>query len=266
MPGEADATENAGGATTADADKRLTVAVFRPDDERLTDAVELLESLGCDAVADPMLAVDPTGATPEPGEYVVFTSKTGVELVADAGWEPDEETTVCAIGDSTAGALRRAGYPVDVVPETFSSAGLVERLADEVSSARVEVARSDHGSAVLLDGLREAGAEVHETVLYRLVRPEGAGESAERAAAGELDVALFTSSLTVENFLDAAEERGVRRDALAGLGEAVVGVIGEPTAETARGVGIPVDVVPARADFETLACETVEFAAPSHHE
>ncbi|MFB6308551.1 MAG: uroporphyrinogen-III synthase, partial [Haloarculaceae archaeon] len=40
---------------------RLRVAVFRPDDERLTEAVELLESLGADAVADPMLAIDPTG-------------------------------------------------------------------------------------------------------------------------------------------------------------------------------------------------------------
>jgi uroporphyrinogen-III synthase len=248
------------------ADPRLTVAVFRPDDERLADAVELLESLGCDAVADPMLEVEPTGATPEPGDYVVFTSKTGVELVAEAGWSPPTDATVCAIGDSTAGALRRAGYPVDVVPETFSSAGLVERLASEVAGARVEVARSDHGSAVLLDGLREAGAAVHETVLYRLVRPEAAGESAALAAAGELDAALFTSSLTVENFLDAAEARGVRDDALAGLAAAVVGVIGEPTAETARGAGIPVDVVPARADFETLACETVEAAAPTYHE
>jgi uroporphyrinogen-III synthase len=259
-------SDDADGPTTTDADKRLTVAVFRPDDERLTEAVDLLESLGCEAVADPMLAVEPTGATPAAGDYVVFTSKTGVELVAEAGWSPEEDTTVCAIGDSTADALRRAGYPVDVVPETFSSAGLVDRLAGEVSGARVEVARSDHGSAVLLDGLREAGGEVNETVLYRLVRPAGAGESAERAAAGDLDVALFTSSLTVENFLDAAAERGVRDDALVGLGEAVVGVIGDPTAETARGVGIPVDVVPARADFEALACETVEFAAPSHHE
>jgi uroporphyrinogen-III synthase len=259
-------SDDADGPTAGDADKRLTVAVFRPDDERLTEAVELLESLGCAAVPDPMLAVEPTGATPETGDYVVFTSKTGVELVVEAGWEPGAETTVCAIGDSTADALRRAGYPVDVVPETFSSAGLVERLAGEVDEKRVEVARSDHGSAVLLDGLREAGAEVHETVLYRLVRPADAGESTERAAAGDLDVALFTSSLTVENFLDAAAARGVRDDALAGLGEAVVGVIGEPTAETARGVGIPVDVVPAQADFETLACETVEFAAPSHHE
>jgi uroporphyrinogen-III synthase len=232
------------------------VAVFRPDDERLADAVTLLDALGCEPVPDPMLAVEPTGAVPEPADYVVFTSKTGVELVAEAGWEPGS-ATVCAIGDSTAAALRDAGYRVDVVPETFSSAGLVARLADEVEGRTVAVARSDHGSAVLLDGLREAGASVTETVLYRLARPEGAGDSAERAAAGDLDAALFTSSLTVVNFLDAAVERGVRDDVLAGLSSAVVGVIGEPTAQTARDHGVPVDVVPAVADFETLARETV---------
>lgn len=251
---------------------RLRVAAFRPDDERLADAVELLESLGADPVPDPMLAIEP--ATDDGGEpvaprtdadFVVLTSKTGVELAADVGWEPGA-ATVCAIGEPTADALREAGYAVDVVPEEYSSTGLVAALDDEVAGARVEVARSDHGSAVLTDGLEAAGAYVHETVLYRLVRPDGSGESADLAAAGDLGAALFTSSLTVEHFLDAAAERGVRDEAVSGLNEATVGAIGEPTRETAEGLGIVVDVVPERADFEELACEVVEAAAPTHRE
>jgi len=250
---------------------RLRVAAFRPDDERLADAVELLESLGADPVPDPMLAVEPAtgdGESVAPrtdADYVVLTSKTGVELAADAGWEPGA-ATVCAIGESTADALRDAGYTVDVVPDEYSSTGLVAALGDEVAGARVEVARSDHGSAVLTDGLDAAGAYVHETVLYRLVRPEDSGESADLAAAGDLDAALFTSSLTVEHFLEAAAERGVRDEAVAGLNEATVGAIGEPTRETAEDLGVAVDVVPERADFETLACEVVEAAAPTHRE
>jgi uroporphyrinogen-III synthase len=230
-----------------------TVAVFRPDDDRLADAVETLESLGVDPLGDPMLAVDPTGATPRAdADYTILTSKTGVELAADGGWDPGD-TTVCAIGRSTADALEAAGYPVDVVPGEFSSRGLVDRLADEVDGARIEVARSDHGSAVLLDGLEAAGAYCHETVLYRLVRPESAGESVERAAAGMLDAALFTSSLTVEHFVDAARENGIEAEAVAGLNDVVVGTIGIPTKETAEDVGIDVDVVPGEADFEQLA-------------
>ncbi|WP_159899122.1 uroporphyrinogen-III synthase [Salinirussus salinus] len=233
-----------------------TVAVFRPDDERTDRAAALLERLGADPLPDPMLEVDPTGAVPrEDADFTVLTSKTGVELAAEAGWEPGG--AVCAIGEATADALEAAGYAVDVLPETYSSTGLVDRLAGEVDGARVEVARSDHGAQVLLDGLEEAGAYVHETVLYRLTRPDGAGESAERAAAGEVDAALFTSSLTVEHFLAAAEERGVREAAVAGLEGAVVAAIGRPTAETAAAAGIDVDLVPGEADFETLARETV---------
>jgi len=241
---------------------RLRVAVFRPDDERTTEAVELLESLGADPVPDPMLAVEPTDAVPRgDAGYVVLTSKTGAELVAEAGWDPGT-ATLCAIGEATAEALESVGYDVDLVPAEFSSSGLVAALEGDVDGARVEVARSDHGSDVLTDGLEAAGAYVHETVLYRLVRPDGAGESAELAAEGELDAALFTSSLTVTNFLAAAENRDIREEAVAGLDGAVVGTIGEPTRETAEDAGIAVDVVPDRADFETLAATVVEEAGP----
>lgn len=245
--------------------REVRVAVFRPDDDRLAGAVRLLEALGATPVPDPMLAVEPTGAVPRDGDYVVLTSKTGVELAAEAGWDPGS-AVLCCIGAATADAAREAGWTVDRVPEEFSSAGLVAELEGEVPGTRVEVARSDHGSDVLLDGLRAAGADVHETVLYRLVRPEGAGESTELAAAGDLEVALFTSSLTVEHFFDAAAERGIRDAAVEGLNDAVVGAIGEPTRATAEDHGIDVDVVPEEADFEALATAAVELAAPTYHE
>jgi uroporphyrinogen-III synthase len=231
------------------------VAVFRPDDERTRAAVDRLRALGAEPLADPMLAVEPTGATPGTAPHAVFTSKTGAELVAEAGWEP--AGAVHAIGPKTAAALRDRGYAVDVVPDTFSSAGLVRALRDRVAGERVDVARSDHGSPVLLDGLRGV-ADVTETVLYRLVRPPDAGESAVRAAAGDLDGACFTSSLTVRHFLAAAAERGVRDAAVAGLSDAVVGAIGEPTQTAARDAGLAVDVVPREATFDALARAVVE--------
>jgi len=157
---------------------------------------------------------------------------------------------LCAIGEATAESCRDAGWTVDRIPEEYTSSGLVAALANEVADARVEVARSDHGSDELTDGLNDAGAFVHETVLYELVRPAGAGESAELAAAGDLDAALFSSSLTVEHWLDAARERGIEADARAGLDDAVVGCIGPPTRETAESLRIDVDVVPEDADFE----------------
>ena len=239
------------------------VAVFRPDDDRIETAVAVLESLGATPVADPMLKIESTGAVPAADrDYVVFTSKTGIELVADSGWSPGE-TTLVSIGPGTTAAANRAGWQVDREPDTYSSAGLVSLLRDEAAGKTVEVARSDHGSPVLLEGLREAGADVTETVLYRLVRPSEAGHSAELAADGDLAAAAFTSSLTVEHFLSAAEERGIRAEALAGLNRAVVGTIGEPTRDTAESLGIAVDVVPDEATFQALATAVVARAKTS---
>ncbi len=233
------------------------VAVFRPDDERMRDAISFLESLGVEPVADPMLTISPTGATPrEDADDVIFTSTTGVGLLPD-GWDPGD-ARICAIGPQTAAALEEAGIVVDLVPETYSSSGLVNRLGKESAGRRVEVARSDHGSDVLLDGLEEAGAYLHETVLYRLERPSDAGTSTAIAAEGDLDAALFSSSLTVEHFLEAAAVRGIKDDAIEGLDATVVGTIGHPTAHTAREFGINVDVVPPEATFEALAQAVVE--------
>jgi uroporphyrinogen-III synthase len=232
------------------------VAVFRPDDGRMAEATELLEGLDVRPVADSMLAIDPTGSVPRgDAAFVIFTSSTGADRLPEA-WSASE-ATVCAIGPATAGALREAGVGVDLVPETYSSRGLIDALGGAVEGRRVEVARSDHGSDVLRDGLDDAGAYHHETVLYRLVRPDGTGDSADLAAADDLDAALFTSTLTVEHFLAAAGDRGVREEAIAGLANAVVGVIGEPTRAAAADAGITVDVVPEEATFEALARETV---------
>ena len=251
----------------------VRVAVFRPDDERMAEAVELLDALGATPVPDPMLAVEPTGTVPGDGgrgsgsdpDVVVLTSKTGVELLADAGWSPGGATLAC-IGPKTAEAARDAGWTVDLIPEEYSSSGLVAALDGDVGGKRVEIARSDHGSDTLIDGLRDAGAEVSETVLYRLARPEGAGQSTVMAAGGELDAVCFTSSLTVENFIEAATQRDVREEAVAGLNRATVGAIGEPTRATATGFGIRVDLVPENATFEELATAVVEAAAPTYHE
>ena len=231
---------------------RPSVAVFRPADDRIDRAVSVLRELGVEPVADPMLAVEPTGAIPrDDADYTVLTSKTGVDLIEGTDWRPGG--TLCAIGEPTAVALRTAGFSVDIVPDVYSSTGLVEYLAAEVDGARIEVARSDHGSPVLLDGLEAAGGYLHETILYELVRPPDSGRSTEAAADRRLDAALFTSSLTVEHFLEAAAERGVRDEATAGLEAAVVGAIGEPTRETAEAHDITVDVVPETVAFEPLA-------------
>jgi uroporphyrinogen-III synthase len=234
-----------------------TVAVLRPNDTRIEEAIRYLKSLGVTPIADPMLAICPTGKQPREAEYCIFTSTTGVELVIERGWEPDGKT-VCAVGRQTATALRDQGYSVDIIPSTFTSAGLVEELADDVEGKTVEIARSAHGSDVLVQGLKEAGADVHETQLYRLERPETAGQSVSLAIDGQLDGVLFTSPRTVDHFFEIATEQANVTELKHGLEETVISAIGAPTARAIRGNGLEVDIIPKSVDFEQLAGLTVQ--------
>ena len=235
-----------------------TVAVFRPDDERIDEAAEVLTTLGAEPVLDPMLSIERTGKTPRTdADTLVFTSPSAVDCLPPE-WECDG-VSVWAIGSKTASALESAGYVVDRIPETASSQGILEAYRDEVDGTQIEIARSAHGTDDLLAGLWKAGAYCHETVLYGLDRPAESGKSTELAAAGELDGALFTSSRTVEHFLEAAEGRGIATEAIDGLKEhTVVGAIGEPTRETAEGLEIPVTLVPEETSFTRLTREVIE--------
>lgn len=232
---------------------RPTVAVFRPDDDRIEEAGDLLDRLGAKPILDPMLSVEKTGKIPRnDADIVIFTSPTAIDCLPD-GWSSGSSTT-WAIGSKTAAALELKGIQVDRLPETESSQGILEAIGEEVGGRRVEVARSAHGTDRLIEGIQIAGAYCHESILYRLDRPEGSGHSAKRAAAGALDGALFTSSRTVEHFIKAAQDREIADAAREGLCEhTVVGVIGEPTREAAEARGIAVDVVPSEASFSRLA-------------
>lgn len=231
------------------------VAFFRPADEREARAVEAVRERGMKPLSDPLLETRPTGASPRTdADYVVLTSVTGVGIAAET--VRGTEAVVCAVGPKTADALCEEDVEVNIVPEEYTSAGLVDALEGRVEGTRVEVARSDHGSDELLDGLNDASAYVHETVLYEIVRPEGGGERTAKALADRaLDAVLFTSSLTVEHLVEALEETGVGVDALE---DVLVCVIGEPTRRTAERAGVAVDAVAEEETFESLVEDVAE--------
>lgn len=240
------------------------IAVFRPPDERLERARDTLRSLGAEVLADPMIEPRPTGQLPRTdGAITIFTSSTAATILEETGYTVSPETTVAVIGPKTQAALEAIGVTVDIIPKEYTSEGLVAALGDRVDGKSVEIARSDHGSDALPEGLCAAGAYVHETVLYELIRPEGAGESVEATLAGDIHGLAFTSSMTVEHFFQIARERADDAAIQSALEQVVIGTIGHPTATTAEELGISVDVVPSEATFDALARAIVEHARAS---
>ncbi len=250
------------------------IAIMRPA-SYLAESVRLAGSMGFKPVTAPMIdVVDKTDANFKGfverivegiPDYVIFTSANGVEFTLLKLDDPDEfieqlnRTQVVAIGPKTRDALLKNGIRVSIVPESYSSEGLVEHLSG-IDGAVIEIARSSHGAPELIRGLLEKGAVVHETQVYEIIMPrdERHRRLMELALTGDIDIFAFTSSMMVRNFMALADEMGVKDEIIRMMNEKTVAAIGKPTADTLSGFGIKVRVMPKRYTFEELLLECKE--------
>ena len=187
---------------------------------------------------------------------VCFTSPNGVRLLFDALADVGHDSralagaTVAAIGPGTAAELRRCGIVADVVPARSIAEALAEALEDvPVEGRAVLVARASEARDVLPDALRERGARLSDVALYDTVAEPLAGATQEQLA--RATYVTFTSSSTVRFFTEAG---GRVPD-----GARVVS-IGPVTSDTARELGLTVDVEAERHDIDGLVAALVEDA------
>jgi len=108
---------------------------------------------------------------------------------------------LAALGPGTASALRAGGIEADIVPERAVAESLVEALAQR-PVRRALIVRAESARDVLVDALRERGAEVEILALYRTVA-EPLDDRARHAALAA-DYLTFTSASSVRSFLQSA--------------------------------------------------------------
>ena len=255
-----------------------TIAIMRPE-EHLGNSIELAKSYGYMVIAAPMVEVKERSA-PEfdvfahrvlNGEvdYVIFTSVNGVRFALkkagrymlkshhDNNSKFIDALNACntvAVGPSTQQGMEKHGIYVDVVPEAYSSEGIVSVLAPHIRGKKVEIVRSSHGAPLLVDGLKKHGAIIHEVLVYEIIRPVGECQRKliEAALNGDIDVYAFTSAMSVKNFLKTAGNLSKKDELIEGMKHGTVAAIGNPTAEALRENGIRVDVLPKRFTFKDM--------------
>jgi uroporphyrinogen III methyltransferase/synthase len=178
--------------------------------------------------------------------WVVFTSANAVELFFGLMRERGLDARAfagakaAAIGPATADALAERGIVADVVPKEYVAEAVVEALREAPLSPgdRVLVPRAEGARPELIEGLSALGAQVDEATLYRAAVPKAApAEALSLLRDGGIDIVTFTSSSTVRN-LAALLDGDVEC-----LRETMVACIGPITADTARELGLRVDVV-----------------------
>ena len=176
-------------------------------------------------------------------DWVVFTSVNGVDHVwqrlAVLGLDGRVFTRLqlAAIGPATAAELTARGLQSIVVPKRFVAEALLDVIPNPAGK-RFLLPRAALARDALRTGLQHTGAQVVEVPAYDTILPEPSSETLAELAAG-VDVLTFTASSTVRNFVTQLGQARARSLA----NQAQVAVIGPVTAETARNLGLRVDVV-----------------------
>ena len=174
-----------------------------------------------------------------------------------------KKVAVVARGPKPMAVLREWGVPAAVnVPEPNTWREILASL-DGRPERRIAIQEYGTTNERLIDGLRQRGAEVTTVRVYQYDLPEDTGplrEAARRLGAGEIDVALFTTSAQIRHLIQIAREEGIEDRVREALGRAVVAAIGPTTAESLDEFGFVSDFSPSHPKMGFLVKETADRA------
>jgi uroporphyrinogen III methyltransferase/synthase len=196
---------------------------------------------------------------------VIFASANAVaifhKMLVETGADSRalHASKLCAIGQETAEMLEQHGLRPELVTSEYTAEGLAKALEGwEMAGMRVLVPRAEVARDALPSLLAMRGAEVEILPVYQAVCPAPAGAALLRLFGAEgVDIVTFTSSSTVANFVRAFPEDKLP----AMLGDAEVACMGPVTADTARKLGLRVDIVAREYTTHGLVQAIVEAAA-----
>ena len=232
--------------------------------DQAADFISLLADSGADVISFPTIqisppkswkAVDRAIAEIAGYDWLLFTSVNGVcmffeRLNRKGGDIRDlKGLRIGAIGPKTSARLEALGLKVDAFPEEYRAEALAEVIG-EVRGRRVLLARAEKARDVLPKTLEARGAAVTIATVYRTLQLRRlASGIKKRLLDGDMDAVTFTSSSTVEGFMDhfsPAERHRIFRHAKAAA-------IGPITAATLRHYGIRSAILAKQYTIEGLA-------------
>ncbi len=172
--------------------------------------------------------------------------------------------TVVVRGSKPMSVLREWGIPAAVmVPEPNTWREILAAI-DGRPEKKIVVQEYGRPATELIEALRGKGAEVSTVPVYQWDLPLDTAplrEAVRRAAAGEFDVAMFTTSIQVPHLLRVAAEEGLEDGVRRAMKKVVIASVGPSTSETLREFGFEPDLEPSHPKMGYLVNETAARAA-----
>jgi uroporphyrinogen III methyltransferase/synthase len=232
-----------------------------------------LADLGADVYELPTIRIDPPRDLIGFGElvqdahtydWILFTSPNGAEAFFELFYKLYEDARsiggarIAAMGQGTAAKIREYRIGVDLIPEKSVAEGLVAALVDrlgDLSSFKMLWVKAEETRDVISRELTQRGVILDEAIAYRTVpETDDLTGAVERFRAEGADVITFTSSSTVEHFLD------LRLPWPDGMKTASIGPI---TSATLEDHGLPVDIEAEAHDIPGLVRAVIRLCGRS---
>ena len=261
--------------------------VLSLESRRAPEMAKLIENYGGRAIVAPSMREVPLESNTEALAFartlaangfdmVIFLTGVGTRALArvvetiyplEQFAEALRKVTVVARGPTPVAALKELGVPVTIaVPEPNTWRDLLRALDEKSGTAALKpkrVAVQEYGAskAELLAGLAERGAQVTRVPVYQWALPEDTGPlraAVETIARGEIDVALYTTSIQVAHLLRIAREMNLEQKLRLAFARILIGSIGPMTSEELREQGLTADFEPAHPKMGFLVNEAAQ--------
>jgi uroporphyrinogen-III synthase len=197
-------------------------------------------------------------------DYVILMSTNGVKYLFTAAQELKQtrqlneglaKSFVIAVGPKTAEAMKEYHVRVDLVPQKYSSEGLLEVLKEkDVKGKKIRIPRTSNATPTLTDTLKAMGADVEEIYVYESGLPVDEKVKIKfygDLTSGRIDAIVFGSGLSAKNIFNMLTEKASMDELRTIIKDKVTTVaIGPTTAQALKEMNVKVDVVPENYLFE----------------
>ncbi|HZK43673.1 MAG TPA: uroporphyrinogen-III C-methyltransferase [Syntrophomonadaceae bacterium] len=242
--------------------KRIIVTRARAQASNL---VERIAELGAEPIEFPTITIEREDnyialhnafANISNYDWLIFTSVNAVKIFFDELKNVNmdirqlQNIKICAIGPATREVLEEKGIIVDTMPDEYRAEGIIEELKTRILPNQwVLLPRARGARSIIPKTLKSWGINVNEVHLYKAVAEKRVSkEMFETIINGEVDFITFTSSSTVDNFVNIVG----KDNALRINKKAKIACIGPITAKTAEQAGFSIDVMAKNYTIEGL--------------
>lgn len=251
--------------------KGKTIVITRTI-EQSQESAAALTNLGANVIIVPTLEIVPPSdwskfdsvvAHPEKIDFIIFTSVHSVQMFSKRCREIGalinyNRTKVVAVGNKTSSYCHKNSIGVNIVPEKFSAEGVIEALSKyNMKNKVVFIPRSAIGREELPLGLKDLGAIIKSVPVYNVAIPSGDNvkTSLQQLNSSDIDLFIFTSPSTFENFLQIAN----LKNPFQYFSRFDVAAIGPTTKEAIESKKVKVKILPDEFTINGLTKKIVEY-------